>query len=91
MTRLYLGVGDGGLAALVKPVAPRIDRRVRERFAQANAALARVRMPLESLVVHDRVQVEAAFRALKELELALKVDLASALAVTLTFTAGDGD
>lgn len=88
---LYLGRDGDGLAALVRPVAPTIDERVRARFAQARQALEAVEAPLEHAVVADRGQVLTAFRALKELELALKVDLASALGVTLTFTGGDGD
>ena len=91
VSRIYLGSPNGGLAALVKPVAPQIDRHLREHLERADTALAQVREPLESLATRDRAKVEAAFRALKDLELALKVDLASALAVTLTFTAGDGD
>jgi predicted lipoprotein len=89
---LYLGrEGDHGLAALVRPVAPTIDERVRSRFRAAKQALTRLGAPLERAVAADRAQVLTAFRALKELELALKVDLASALGVTLTFTGGDGD
>ncbi|MET0285403.1 MAG: imelysin family protein [Polyangiales bacterium] len=80
-----------GLSALVLPVAPQIDERVRARFAKALRLVSEVDGPLEQVVIRDRKKLEEAFRALKELEVALKVDLASALGVTLTFTAGDGD
>jgi predicted lipoprotein len=80
-----------GLAALVVPVAPQIDERVRARFEKALRLVDQVDGPLEQVVHRDRKKLEEAFRALKELEVALKVDLASALGVTLTFTAGDGD
>jgi predicted lipoprotein len=84
--------GDGnGLSALVLPVAPAIDERVRARFDKAVELVNQIDGPLEVVVVRDRKKLEEAFRALKELEVALKVDLASALGVTLTFTAGDGD
>lgn len=89
--RLYTGEGGAGLAALVAPVAAEIDHHVRARFAKAIAALTRVDGPLEDVVVRDRARVEDAFRSLKEVELVLKVDLASALGVTMTFTGADGD
>lgn len=88
---LYVGHDGDGLAALVRPVAPTIDERVRMRFTAARQALEVLKAPLETAVTADRAQVLVAFRALKELELTLKVDLASALGVTLTFTGGDGD
>jgi uncharacterized protein len=80
-----------GLATMVQPVAPEIDERVRARFDKALRLVSEIDGPLELVVVRDRKKLEEAFRALKELELTLKVDLASALGVTLTFTAGDGD
>jgi uncharacterized protein len=80
-----------GLGALVQPVAPQIDERVRARFDKALRLVNEIDGPLELVVVRDRKKLEEAFRALKELELTTKVDLASALGVTLTFTAGDGD
>jgi hypothetical protein len=84
--------GEGyGLFALVAQVAPQIEQRVRARFDEALASVDAIDGPLEVVVVRDRNKLERAFRALKELELALKVDLASALGVTLTFSAGDGD
>jgi uncharacterized protein len=79
------------LALLVVPVAPKIHERVQGRFERALRLVNEVDGPLEQVVLRDRNKLEVAFRALKELELALKVDLASALGVTLTFTAGDGD
>jgi predicted lipoprotein len=88
---LYVGHDGDGLSALVRPVAPKIDEQLRARFARARTSVEQLRAPLEQAVVADRARVLSAFRALKELELALKVDLASALGVTLTFSAGDGD
>ena len=88
---LYQGREGDGIRALVSPVAPQIDARVRTRFAAARTLLEQLDAPLEVAVVRDRARVLAACAALKELERALKVDLASALGVTLTFTAGDGD
>jgi len=89
--RLYLGTHELGLHVLTRAAAPAIDDRVRARFDKARARLAALGRPLEQAVVADRAQVVDAFRALKELEAALQVDLASALGVTMTFTTGDGD
>jgi uncharacterized protein len=89
--RLYLGAGRNGLAALVAEVAPAIDAHVRARFARARALLGSFVAPIEVTVRKNQNLVAQTSTALKELELALKVDLASALGVTLVFNAGDGD
>jgi hypothetical protein len=91
--RLYRGPGaDGGLAALARAAAPAIDGRARAAFAAATAALAALaEVPLAAATGERRSEVERAYRATKDLERTLKVDLASALGVTLTFTGSDGD
>lgn len=88
---IYRSPDGNGLTALVAPVAPKIDARMRAAFDTALRAVIAIDGPLEQVVVRDREKVEEALRALKDLAVALKVDLASALGVTLTFTAGDGD
>jgi predicted lipoprotein len=83
---------DGrGLGELVRTVAPAIDSRVRETFGRASAALQKLDAPLEQLVVREPARLEHAVRALRDLEVAIKADLAGALGVTLTFTSSDGD
>jgi predicted lipoprotein len=89
--RLYGVEREGGLSELVRPVAPAIDDRVRERLGVALEAVRKIHAPLERTVVSDRPALSAAAEATKALELALKVDLASALGVTVTFQSGDGD
>jgi predicted lipoprotein len=89
--RLYVGGKSGGLADIVSGVAPDIDRRVRARFEAAIRSMRGLGAPLEAVVRNDRAKLEAAVQAVKELEIALKADLASALGVTLTFTSTDGD
>jgi hypothetical protein len=57
-------------------------------------ALARVRAlgpSLEPVAARDPQSVVQAYVALKQLERALKSELASALGVTLTFQSGDED
>lgn len=53
--------------------------------------MQRISEPLERAVERDQDAITDAVSAVKALELALRVDLASALGVTLTFTATDGD
>jgi predicted lipoprotein len=89
--QVYLGATGPGLSDLVRGVSPPIDRRAHQAFAAAGAALQALgRAPLPE-VLAQRPAVEAAARTVKELELALKVDVAGALGVTLTFVGGDGD
>jgi predicted lipoprotein len=89
--RFYAGGGSLSLADLVAAVAPAVEPRVRVAFADALAAIRRIGSPVEVAAVANRPAVELAARIAKTLEVALKVDLASALGVTLTFTSGDGD
>ena len=89
--RLYRGGKSGGLAALTRATAPAIGARVSERYADAVRAVRALSGPLEVVVKQDQPRLAAAAAATKALELALKVDLASALGVTITFQTGDGD
>jgi predicted lipoprotein len=89
--RLYRGGKSGGLAALALATAPAIGARVSERYADALRAVRALPGPLEVVVKQDQARLAAAAAATKALELALKVDLASALGVTITFQTGDGD
>jgi len=89
--RLYRGGKSGGLAELARATAPAIHERVSERYVAALAALRALPGPLERIVTTGRAKLVDAAAATKALELALKVDLASALGVTITFQTGDGD
>ena len=68
-----------------------MEPRTRAAFADARRALHALAAPVEIAVLDHRPDVEHAAGATKALELNLKVDLASALGVTLTFAGGDGD
>lgn len=89
--RLYRGGKSGGLALLTRATAPAIEERVSERYAAALAAVRALPGPLERIVATDRDKLVMAAAATKALERALKIDLASALGVTITFQTGDGD
>ena len=47
--------------------------------------------PLEEAVVEKRPLLEKAYEQVRALEILFKVDVVSALGVTLTFSSGDGD
>jgi uncharacterized protein len=89
--RLYSGGAGMGLADLVHGVAPAIDRHLREVWSKLLSSLRAMTAPLERTVKVDRPALMQGARAAKEVEVALKTELASALGVTLTFSAGDGD
>jgi predicted lipoprotein len=88
---LYRSGTGGGLVELVTPVAPQIDPQIREAFAGARHALKELGGPVEVASQNQRSALEGAERSCKALEVSLKVNLASALGVTLTFGFGDGD
>lgn len=89
--RLFRGGKSGGLLELTRATAPAIAERVSERYAEALGAVSALGAPLERIVTTNQTALTSAANATKALELALKVDLASALGVTITFQAGDGD
>jgi predicted lipoprotein len=91
MRALYLGAREDGLSVLVQQAAPTIDAHVRSALAQAVAASEALGAPLAQLVVRDAAKVRSARELAKALELAFKVQLPSALGVTLSIAAGDGD
>ncbi|HKQ69519.1 MAG TPA: imelysin family protein [Polyangiaceae bacterium] len=93
--RVYLGGRRGGLGALVKLGAPAIDEHVRAAFAKALATVRAIaeapRTSRPDADPSDEEGLGRAARAVKELEVTAKTDLASALGVTLTFAGPDAD
>jgi uncharacterized protein len=89
--KMYLGVGGSGLADAVKPVNPQLDKRLREQFTTAISATQAINAPLEEAVIANRAAIQDASDKMKALEVMFKVDLTSALGVTLTFNSTDGD
>jgi uncharacterized protein len=88
--RLYRG-GRGGVAALVAAAAPVVARRIDQRFETASTAVRALTTRLDELVRRDRPRLVAAIAAMKMLEIAIKLEVASALGLTLTFAGADGD
>lgn len=87
---LYLAA-ERGLCRLVAAQSPAVDRALRLAFAQSITAVTGLGAPLEQVAQRDRASFDAAALAVKKLERALKVDLASVLGVTSTFASVDGD
>ncbi len=88
---LYLGQTTPGVGSLVKAASEAIDARARAAFTHALASLATLQ-DSSTNAPHSWPDVfEAAAEALRILEITLKVDVASALGVMLTFSMGDGD
>jgi predicted lipoprotein len=89
--RLY-GVGDRlGLDDAVKRLNAPAERRVEEQFEAAIAAVRAIGMPLEQAVADNRAAIQTAYDKTHALEILFKVDVASTLGVTLTFSSADGD
>jgi uncharacterized protein len=88
---LYHGRAGFGLEDAVKGLNPALAARVQGQFAAAIAATSAVGEPLEQAIVDRRPALQNALGQMHVLEISFKVDLASALGVTLTFTSGDGD
>ncbi len=85
-TRQGLGIG-----AMVVARNPSLDRSVRAEFDATAQALAAITVPVPRAVTEQRPQVEAAITELGRLKRLIKVDVANALGVTISFTDNDGD
>jgi predicted lipoprotein len=89
--QLYLGAGGGGLSDLVLQIVPPLDLRLKAAFVEAAKQLGSVGGPFERVVKYDRPALVEASAALRSLERTMKIELRSALGVTLTFPSLDGD
>ncbi len=89
--KLYRGADGLGLDDAVGQVNASLAKRLDEQFDAAIASVRSIAAPLEQAVGHNRSSVQKAYEEMHALEVLLKVDLASALGVTLTFSSADGD
>ena len=80
-----------GIGALLRLRGHDMDRELARRLADARAALQAIDGPLDRALLDDRPGVQDALDALDALLVFLQVDVTQALAVTVTFGAGDGD
>jgi uncharacterized protein len=89
--KFYRGAGGLGLADVLKQVNAPLDQRIQAQFATTLSAIKAIDEPLDQAAVDKRDTVQNASDKTKALEIIFKVDLASALGVTISFTSGDGD
>ncbi len=87
----YVGGRTPGIGSLVKATSEPIYVRALSAFEQAKASVFAFNGSIEDVAREDAQALKAATEALKALEITLKVDVASALGVMLTFSMGDGD
>jgi predicted lipoprotein len=90
-TGRYRGRQAFGIAALLALRGHDVDRTFARKLAAARVALEAIDGPLDRALTEDRAGVQNALAALDELLVFLQVDVTQALAVTVTFGAGDGD
>ncbi len=79
-------------ARLLEPSESGCRRRgLQDKLTATIAATRQIGEPLDRAAVDQRVALQNAVDQTHEMEILFKVDLASALGVTITFTSGDGD
>ncbi len=88
--RYYRGSG-AGLDEYLRRINPGLNDRVEAQFKSATAALAVLDKPMETMDAQHRPQAEKALDEIHKLELLLKVDVVSAMGVTIMFHGYDGD
>jgi len=89
--RFYRGENGLGLRDSVNRLNPALGARVQDKLTAAIAAAREIGEPLERAAVDKRAALQNAVDQAHEMEVLFKVDLVSALGVTITFTSGDSD
>lgn len=89
--RLFSGGGGFGLVSHLRQIKSPLADRIEVQFQLALKAVDDIGAPLEKALLKDPAVVKQAYEECKKLEIALKVELVSALGVTLTFNSTDGD
>ena len=93
MQAVYVGAGPEslGISHLVRPLSEDADRRVREQFGAAIAAIDAVEGPFKVAIAERREQVLQAHGKLGDLQRTIATEIVSLLGVSLGFTDTDGD
>jgi predicted lipoprotein len=89
--RVYGAGSAASLAGLVHAVSPAIHTHATAAFAAALGGLTRLGQPLERAAQADPASLLAAKDTIRQLEVVLRSELASALGVTISFGSSDGD
>jgi predicted lipoprotein len=89
--QIYRGSEGLGLDDYLRALNPALETRIEQQFQKAITALQAVESPIEEAVGDRKEFVQRAYEAIRDLEILFKVDLASALGVTIMFNSNDGD
>lgn len=89
--QIYQGSGGLGMDDYLRALNSGLETRVEQQFQKASTALEAVESPIEEAVGDRKEFVQQAYEAIRDLEILFKVDLASALGVTIMFNSNDGD
>ena len=87
----YHGSTEPGLDNYLSGLNPALATRVEHQFQESLSALKAIPSPLQTALVEQTELVKRAYEAVRNLEILYKVDVASALGVTITFSSNDGD
>jgi len=88
---IFAGRNGWGLKDALKQVNPEVETRLREQFDATIRAARAIGAPLELAATNNRAALQKAYDETRKLEVLVKVDVVSALGVTLTFSSNDGD
>jgi predicted lipoprotein len=88
-SRFYLG--NDRVGSLVERSSPDLHHRIQSAFGVATRSVRALGGSVETAARQHRAQLQAACTKVRDLELALKADLVSALGLTITFTTIDAD
>ncbi|MEW6306198.1 MAG: imelysin family protein [Verrucomicrobiota bacterium] len=91
LQRFYRGAEGVGIDDYVRHVNPELAKSLDEQFEMTVKALVAIGQPFEQALSVNSAAIKAAFEECKTLELLCKVDVVSALGVTIMFSANDGD
>jgi predicted lipoprotein len=88
---LYRGAEEGGVDDALRRVNAPLENRLDKQYDATMQAISAIGAPIERALLTNRPALQAAAEQARTFEVMLKVDLASALGVTITFGSGDGD
>lgn len=86
---VYDGGGGPGIGSLVAAVAPETDERMQARLAEATQAVGIVPAPIAAAT--DLAPLRTAFFVVRQAQVLMGTEVASALGITLAFADTDGD
>ena len=93
MQAIYEGRGEQGLGIsdLVRPLSDDSDRRLRDQFVAAIAAIDAVEGPLRAAIAERPDQVRRVHESLQNVQITISTEVVSLLGVSVGFTDTDGD